>query len=84
MKFLVKHRLIICTLIGLLFVAEGIIQGVFKFKVDSQVSSTISFILMVVVFYLLFGTKKYEKNVSADTTQADGKQDSGNKDESKN
>ena len=63
MKLSYKNRNIILLCIGFLFVVSGIIQIVFKIKVDAKVSSNIQNVLLVVAaLVFVVGRKKKVEN----------------------
>ena len=63
MKLSYRNRNIILVCIGLLFVGSGIVQIIFKIKVDAKISSYIQNILLAIAALVFFvGRKKIDGN----------------------
>lgn len=62
MKLDDKKRRLIVIGIALLMIISGLIQGIFKLKIDPRITNEVSFILMMAAAFFLFSGRKFGKD----------------------
>ena len=62
MKLTDIQRKLILVAIGLIYIILGVVQGVFKVKIEQNIINQIAFVLLAVALWLFFGKPNSARN----------------------
>ncbi len=62
MKLTDIQRKLILVAIGLIYIILGVVQGVFKVKIEQNIINQIAFVLLAVALWLFFGKSNSARN----------------------